>query len=44
MSTVKNVRSRAILSFNKIIKGPETNFQSPALSQAHVRNVYHTTH
>ena len=25
--------------FNKIIKGPERNFQSPALSQKHVKNV-----
>ena len=30
--------------FNKIIKGPETSFQSPALSQKHVSNVCHTTH
>ena len=30
--------------FNKIMKGPGTSFQSPALSQEHVRNVCHTTH
>ena len=34
----------AILSFSKIIKGPGTSFQSPALSQKHVRNVCHATH
>ena len=27
---------------NKIITGPGTSFQSPALSQKHVRNVCHT--
>ena len=30
--------------FRKIIKGPGTSFQSPALSQKHVRNVCHTAH
>ena len=30
--------------FNKIIKEPGTSFQSPALSQKHVRNVCHTAH
>ena len=29
--------------FNKIIKGPGTSFQSPALNQKHVRNVYYTS-
>ena len=29
---------------HKIIKGPGTSFQSPALNQKHVRNVYHTAH
>ena len=28
--------------FHKIIKGPGTGFQFPALSQKHVRNVCHT--
>ena len=26
------------------LKGPGTSFQSPALSQKHVRNVFHTAH
>ena len=30
--------------FNKIIKGPETNFQSPALNKKYVKNVCHTAH
>ena len=30
--------------FNKIIKGPGTSFQFPALNQKHIRNVYHTAH
>ena len=30
--------------FNKIIKGPETSFHGPALSQKHVRNASHTIH
>ena len=30
--------------FNKIIKGLATSFQSPAMSQKHVRNVCHTAH
>ena len=30
--------------FNKIIKRSGTSFQSPALSQEHVRNVCHTAH
>ena len=30
--------------FNKIIKGPRTSFQSPALNQKHLRNVFHTAH
>ena len=30
--------------FNIIIKGLVTNFQSPALSQRHVRNVCHTAY
>ena len=29
---------------NKIIKGPETSFQSPAFSQKHARHVCHTAH
>ena len=30
--------------FNKIIKGPGTSLQSPALSQKYVRNVCHRSH
>ena len=37
------IRSR-YCHFDKIIKGPGTSFQSPALSQKHVRNVCHTPH
>ena len=29
--------------FNEIIKGSGTSFQSPALSQKHVRDVCHTS-
>ena len=35
----------AILSFNKIVKGPGTSFQSPALlSQKHVKDICHREH
>ena len=30
--------------FTKIIKGPETSFQSPALNKKYIRNVCHTAH
>ena len=30
--------------FNKIMKGSETSFKSPALNQKHIRNVCHTAH
>ena len=33
MSTIKNSQILVYCHFNKIIKGPETSFQSPALSQ-----------
>ena len=36
-------RSHYIVIFNKIIEGPGTSFQPPALSQKHVRNVCHIT-
>ena len=36
--------ARLYCHFNKIIKGPETNFLDPALSQKHVRNGSHTVH
>ena len=50
MSTIKNGQIWLYCHFNKIIKGPETNFQSQALSQKYViqeiepRNVCHTAH
>ena len=37
MSTIKN-------GLNEIIKELGTSFQSPAFSQKHVRNVFHTAH
>ena len=40
---LKMARSRCF-RFNKIIKGPGTSFQSPALSQNHVRKVCHLAH
>ena len=33
MSTIKNDQISLYCHFNKIIKGPGTSFQSPALSQ-----------
>ena len=44
MSTIKNGQISLYYHFNKIIKGPGTSFHSPALSQKHVRNVFHTAH
>ena len=44
MSTIKNRQILLYCHFNKIIKGPGTSFQSPALSQKHVINVCHTAH
>ena len=44
MSTIKNGQILLYCHFNKIITGPGTNFQSPALNEKHVRNVLHTTH
>ena len=40
MSTIKMAKTH----FNKIIKGFGKSFQSPALSQKHVRNVCHTAY
>ena len=42
MPTIKNDQISLYRHFNKIIKGPVTSFQSPALSQKHVRNICHT--
>ena len=44
MSTIKNGHISLYCYFNKIIEGPGTSFQSPALSQNNVRNVCHTAH
>ena len=44
MSTIKNGQISLYCHFNKIIKGPRTSCQLPALSQKHVRNVCHTAH
>ena len=42
MSVIKNGQNSLYRHFNKIIKGPGTSFQSPALTQKHVRIVCHT--
>ena len=42
MSTIKNGQILLYCHFNKIIKEPGNSFVSPALSQKHARNVYHT--
>ena len=42
MSTIKNGLFLLYCHFNKIVKEPGTSFQSPAFSQKHVRNVFHT--
>ena len=39
---IKNGQISLYCHFNKIIKGPGTIFQSPALSQKDVRNVCHS--
>ena len=39
MSTIKNDQISQYCHLNKIIKGPGTSFQSPAVNQKHVRNV-----
>ena len=44
MSTIKNAQMSPYCHFNKIIKGTGTSFQSPALSQKHVKNVCRTAH
>ena len=43
MSTIKNGQILLYCHFNKIIKGAGSSFQSPVLSQKHVRNVFHKT-
>ena len=44
MSTIKNGQILLYCHFNETIKGPGSSYQSPALSQKYVRNVYHTAH
>ena len=44
MSTIKNDLILLYCHFNKIIKGPGTSFQSPALSKKTAKDVCHTTH
>ena len=44
MSTIKNGQMLLYCYFNKIMKEPGTSFQSPAVSQKHVRNVCYTAH
>ena len=44
MSTIKNGQICLYSHFKKIIKARGASFQSPALSQKHVRNVCHTAH
>ena len=44
MSTIKDEQISLYYHFNKIIKGPGTSFQSPAVTQKHVRNNCYTTH
>ena len=42
MFSIKNAQISLYCNFNKIIKGPRNSFESPALSQKHVRNVCYT--
>ena len=44
MLAIKNGHVSLYCHFNKIIKGSGTNFQSPVLSQKHVRNIYLTAY
>ena len=39
-----DINDQIYCRFNKIIKGPGTSFQSPAMSQNHVSNVFHAAH
>ena len=39
MSTNKNGQISLYCHFDKIIKGPGTSFQSPAMNRKHARNV-----
>ena len=44
MSTITHGQILLYCHFNKIMKGPGTSFQAPALNQKHVRDVCHTAH
>ena len=44
MINVSNFQISLYCHFKKVIKGPGTSSQSPALDQKYVRNVCHTTH
>ena len=44
MSTIKNDQISLYCRFNQMIERPGTSFQSPVLSQKHVRNICHTAH
>ena len=44
MSVIKNGQILLYYHINKIVKGPGTSFQSPEVSQKHVRNIFHTAH
>ena len=41
---MKNGQISLYCRFNKIIKGPGISFQSSALNQKYIRNVWHTAH
>ena len=41
MLTIKNGQMSIFCHFNKMVKGPGTSFQSPAMGRKHVRNVCH---
>ena len=44
MSAIKNDQIYTVILINKILNGPGTSFQSPELSQKHIRNAFHTAH
>ena len=44
MSSIKNSQISLHRHYKKIIKVSRTSFQSPVLSQEHIRNVCHTAH
>ena len=44
MSTIKNGQIMLYCHFNEIMKGLGITFQSPTLSQKHVRKVCHRAH